>query len=88
MQTSHDSKISLGSQKRKIPVLYKKNAKFTVPVVDKSNTNEPITVPNYQCCRSGMFIPDPNLFYPESRIQGKKVPDPGSRICIKEFKYF
>jgi hypothetical protein len=30
----------------------------------------------YQCCGSGMFIPDPNCFYP------------GSRIRVKEFKYF
>jgi hypothetical protein len=29
-----------------------------------------------QCCGSGMFIPDPNFFHP------------GSRIRIKEFKYF
>jgi hypothetical protein len=31
-----------------------------------------------QCCGSGINIPDPN--FPN--------PDPGSRICIKEFKYF
>jgi hypothetical protein len=29
-----------------------------------------------QCCGSGMFIPDPIFFHP------------GSRIRIKEFKYF
>jgi hypothetical protein len=29
-----------------------------------------------QCCGSGINIPDPNFFLP------------GSRICIKEFKYF
>ncbi len=29
-----------------------------------------------QCCRSGMFIPDPTFFHP------------GSRIYIKEFKHF
>ena len=29
-----------------------------------------------QCCGSGMFIPDPTFFHP------------GSRILIKEFKYF
>jgi hypothetical protein len=30
----------------------------------------------YQCCGSGMFIPDPTFFHPRSRI------------LIKEFKYF
>jgi hypothetical protein len=30
----------------------------------------------YQCCGSGMLIPDPNFFHP------------GSRIRIIEFKYF
>jgi hypothetical protein len=40
------------------------------------------------CCGSGKFIPDPNFFYPGTRV--KKIP--GSwiwiRIRIKEFKYF
>ncbi len=31
-----------------------------------------------QCCGSGMFIPDPNFI----------IPDTGSEIYIKEFKYF
>jgi hypothetical protein len=29
-----------------------------------------------QCCRFGMFIPDPNFSMPEKRV--KKAPDPGS----------
>ncbi len=32
--------------------------------------------PYFQCCGSGIFIPDPNFFHP------------GSRIRIKEFKFF
>ncbi len=40
-----------------------------------------------QCCGSGMFIPDPADFFP-SRIRTVSIPDPGSRILIKEFKYF
>jgi hypothetical protein len=39
-----------------------------------------------QCCGSGMFILDPNFFHPGSLIEGPK--DSGSRIRIKEFKYF
>ncbi len=39
-----------------------------------------------QCCGSGMFIPDPNFFYPGSRV--KKISDPGSASASKEFKYF
>jgi hypothetical protein len=38
---------------------------------------------SYQCCGSGMFITDPNFFYP-----GSEVFCPGSRICIKGFEYF
>ncbi len=33
----------------------------------------------YPVCASGMCIPDPNFFHPESRIQGQKdsrIPDP------------
>ncbi len=39
---------------------------------------------SYQCCGSGIFIPDPNIFHPGSRVKKK------SRILIriKEFKYF
>jgi hypothetical protein len=40
-------------------------------------------------------IPDPTFFHPGSRIRtvsipdhGSRIPDPGSRILIKEFKYF
>jgi hypothetical protein len=37
-----------------------------------------------QCCRSGMFIPDPGSdFFPS-----RNCLHPGSRIRIKEFKYF
>ncbi len=56
----------------------------------------------YQCCGSGMFIPDPgsDFFHPgsdffSSRIRLFSIPDPGSdfflpgsRIRIKEFKYW
>jgi hypothetical protein len=52
-----------------------------------------------QCCGSGMFIPDPNFSIPDpgseffpSRIPNPKfpsrIPGLGSRIRIKEFKYF
>ncbi len=34
-----------------------------------------------------MFIPDPNLLNPGSRIQGQKYPGSQIRIRIKEFKY-
>ncbi len=33
-------------------------------------------------------IPDPTFFHPGSRIRPVSIPDPGSRIRIKEFKYF
>ncbi len=33
-------------------------------------------------------IPDPNFFHPVSRIRTVSIPDPWSRILIKEFKYF
>jgi hypothetical protein len=32
------------------------------------------------CCRSGMFIPDPDFFYPGYRILIVSIADPGSRI--------
>jgi hypothetical protein len=38
-----------------------------------------------QCCGSGMFIPDPGSDFFPSRI---RIFHPGSRIRIKEFKYF
>jgi hypothetical protein len=43
-----------------------------------------------QCCGSGMFIPDPTFFHPGSRIPDPNfsIPDPGSRIRIKEFQSF
>jgi hypothetical protein len=43
---------------------------------------------SFQCGGSGMVIPDPTFFHPGSRIQTVSNPDPGSRILIKEFKYF
>jgi hypothetical protein len=36
------------------------------------------TYPVSQCCRSGMFIPDPNFFYPGSRVKKIRIPNPGS----------
>jgi hypothetical protein len=33
-------------------------------------------------------IPDPNFFHLGSRIRTVSIPDPGSRIRIKEFMYF
>ena len=33
-------------------------------------------------------IPDPTFFHPGSQIRPVSIPDPGSRIRIKEFKYF
>jgi hypothetical protein len=35
-----------------------------------------------------MFILDPNFFHPGSQILIFFIPDPGSRIHLKEFKYF
>ncbi len=34
------------------------------------------------------WIPDPTFFHPGSRIRTVLIPDPGSRILIKECKYF
>jgi hypothetical protein len=31
---------------------------------------------------SWMFIPDPNISIPEFGSRVKKIPDPGSKICI------
>ncbi len=41
-----------------------------------------------QCCGSGMFIPDPGSDFLPSRIPDPNRLHPGSRILIKEFKYF
>ncbi len=41
-----------------------------------------------QWCGSGMFIPDPGSDFFPSRIPDPNRLHPGSRICIKEFKYF
>jgi hypothetical protein len=43
-----------------------------------------------QCCGCGCLsrIPDPTFFHPGSRIRTVSIPDPESRILIKEFKYF
>jgi hypothetical protein len=43
---------------------------------------------SYQCCGSGMFIPDPGSEFFPSRIPDPNCLHPGSRILIKEFKYF
>ncbi len=40
----------------------------------------------YQCCGSGMFIPDPGSDFFPSRIPDPNCLHPGSRILIKEFK--
>ncbi len=45
-----------------------------------------VWIRTYQCCGSGMFIPDPNFFHHGSRIRILPVPDPWS--LIKDFKYF
>jgi hypothetical protein len=37
----------------------------------------------YQCCGSRMFIPDPNFFFPGSRV--KRFPDPKPNQRIKVF---
>jgi hypothetical protein len=61
-----------------------------------THSNEAVTIPTWnkrkpacpgQCCWSGMLIPEPGseFFHPGSRIQGQKIPDPVSRIHIKEF---
>jgi hypothetical protein len=36
---------------------------------------------NWQCCGSGMFVPDPNFFQSGSRV--KKIPVPGSGSASK-----
>jgi hypothetical protein len=36
----------------------------------------------------GFQIPDPTFFHPGSRKRTVSIPEPGSRIRIKEFKYF
>jgi hypothetical protein len=41
-----------------------------------------------QCCGSGMFIPDPGSVFFPSWIPDPNCLHPGSRIRIKEFKYF
>jgi hypothetical protein len=41
-----------------------------------------------ECCGSGMFIPDPGSDFFPSRIPDPNCLHPGSRILIKEFKYF
>jgi hypothetical protein len=41
-----------------------------------------------QCCGSGMFIPDPGSEFFTFRIPDPIFFHPGSRIRIKEFKYF
>jgi hypothetical protein len=41
-----------------------------------------------QCGGSGMFIPDPGSDFFPSRIPDPNCLHPGSRILIKEFKYF
>ncbi len=46
------------------------------PPLPASQLPQSPQVSQTQCCGSGMFIPDPNFFHP------------GSRICIKEVKYF
>ncbi len=40
----------------------------------------------WQCCGSGMFIPDPNFVHPGSRI--KKIPAPGSGSASKNLSIF
>jgi hypothetical protein len=42
----------------------------------------------FQCGGSGMFIQDPTFFHPGSELSPSRIPDPGTRILIKEFKYF
>ncbi len=42
----------------------------------------------WQCCGSGMFIPDPGSNFFPSRIPDPNCHHPGSRIHIKEFKHF
>ncbi len=43
---------------------------------------------SFQCCGSGMFIPNPGFDFFQSRVPDPIFCHPGSRICIKEFKYF
>jgi hypothetical protein len=46
------------------------------------------SMPHHQCCGSGMFISDPGSDFFPSRIPDPNCFHPGSRIRIKEFKYF
>jgi hypothetical protein len=49
-----------------------------------------VWIRTYQCCGSGMFIPDPRSEFFSSRIPGPNfsIPDPCSLILIIDFKYF
>ncbi len=47
-----------------------------------------ISLRKKQCGGSGMFIPDPGSEFFPSRISDPNCLHPGSRIRIKEFKYF
>jgi hypothetical protein len=41
-----------------------------------------------QFCGSGMFLTDPGSDFFHSGFRNQGLKDPGSRIWIKEFKYF
>jgi hypothetical protein len=43
------------------------------------------TPKKFQCCGSGMFIPDPTFFHPKSRIRTVSIPDPHQRINPKKW---
>jgi hypothetical protein len=56
---------------------------------------EEISTPAFQCCKSGMFVPDPDFFYPEAelRISDPKATKRGEEQneflpTNKEFEYF
>ncbi len=70
------------------PFLYSQKRNCAASLFPKQNYY--VLSPNSytQCCGSGMFIPDPGSDFFPSRIRTVSIPDPGSRILIKEFKYF
>ncbi len=57
---------------------------FLAAGLEQENPNET----RNKCCGSGMFIPDPGSDFFPSRISDPNCLHPGSRILIKEFKYF
>jgi hypothetical protein len=79
----------LGTIHKRFSILDNYSPSFSMSFVCSLACNEIIwfgsSVADLGClCR----IPDPTFFHPGSRIRTVSIPDPRSRIRIKEFKYF